>query len=183
MTVASNPRILAAFAMAIVLLGAGVGALFVLGFVVGLIAMAAVLFVDWTLLRLVRRQLATRIETTDESITFTLVGAETVPFPWEKIRVSGTVTASDTRGRSSDKRGRGSDKRGRSSVTRGRGRHRDARLFVYNETDDRMISIPAEYENIDALEAELRSRTDFRELTLDRGETLKDKLRELVGQG
>jgi hypothetical protein len=176
MTVASNPRILAAFAMAIVLLGAGVGALFVLGFVVGLIAMAAVLFVDWTLLRLVRRQLATRIETTDESITFTLVGAETVPFPWEKIRVSGTVTASDTRGRSSDKRGR-------SSVTRGRGRHRDARLFVYNETDDRMISIPAEYENIDALEAELRSRTDFRELTLDRGETLKDKLRELVGQG
>jgi hypothetical protein len=161
MTVFSNPRILAGIAAALILLGAGVAALLLLGLFAGLIALAAALFVDWSLLRLLRRQLATRIETLTDQVLFTLAGNETVCFPWEKIRFAGSATSADTRGR---------------------GRRGDAQLFVYNEQDDRMISIPSEYENVDALAAELRSRTDFRELSLGRGETLKDKLRELIGQ-
>jgi hypothetical protein len=161
MTVSSNPRILAAIVMALVLIAAGIGVFFLLGLVAGLIAMAAALFVDWSVLRLLRRQLATRIETKPDMILFTLAGNETVSFPWEKISFAGSVTGADTRGR---------------------GRRGAPRLFIYDEPDDRMMSISGEYENVDALEAELRERTDFRDLTLDSDETLKDKLRQLIGQ-
>jgi hypothetical protein len=159
MTVSSNPRILAGIVLALVLIAAGIAAFFLLGLVGGVLAVAAALFVDMNLLRLLRRQLATRIETSTDRILFTLAGNETASFPWEKISFAGSVTSAD-----------------------GHGRRGDPRLFVYDEPDDRLMSIPGEYENVDTLAAELREKTDFRELALARGETLKDKLRELIGQ-
>jgi hypothetical protein len=158
MTVRSNPRLLLLYGSIPIMLAAA-GAAFLLGTVAGLIALAAALFLSWTMVRATRRQLATRIETLTDEILFMMPGDEKVLFPWEKIRFAGIATDEGEKAR-----------------------RRTRRLFVYNEQDDRMIAVTDEFENLDGLAAELRAKTDFRELALSHGETLKSRLRELVGQ-
>lgn len=160
-TLRSNPRILALYLLIPVLLAAGIGALFLLGPLFGLIALAAVLFLGWSMVKLTRRQLATRIETLADQILFVLHGDERFAYPWDALRIAGIAHEQHEDGRK---------------------RRGDRRLFIYNEKDDRMIALTDEFENLDGLAAELRTRTDFREITLIPGETLKEKLRELVGQ-
>jgi len=159
MTVRSNPRILIIFTVVPVIVLAAVGLLFVLGALFGILALAAGLFISWTIARFTRRQLSSRVETRDDGIVFTMVGDETSSMPWAQVRFSGIATDPAPRRR--------------------RGRHR--RLFVYDEQDDRMFALTDEFENLDGLAAELRQKTDFREIELSRGETLKDRLLQLVG--
>ena len=160
-TARSNPRILIIYLFIPVILLAGIGALFLLGILYGLVALAAAVFLSWSLVRLTRRQLATRVETLTDEILFTLHGEEKHSFPWDKIRISGIATE------------QGAD---------GTVRRKERRLFIYREEDDQLIAITDEFQNLDGLAAELRERTHFREILLAPGETLKGKLRELVGE-
>jgi hypothetical protein len=160
MTLRSNPRILFIYVLVPVLLAAGAGAIFLLGPLFGFLALAAAGFLVWQMLKLTRRQLATRVETLTDGILFVMHGEEKVSFPWEKIRIAGMAIEQDGKGRT---------------------RARDRRLFVYNEQDDRMFALSGEFENLDSLANELREHTEFREIVLATGETLKSKLRELVG--
>ncbi len=160
MTVRSNPRILFVYIVLPVVIALGIAAPFVLGVLYGLVALAAALFFVWQFVRLTRRQLATRIETLTDEIVFRLHGDEKIVVDWKQVSIAGFATATDAAGRS---------------------RRRDRRLFIYNETEDRLLSLTDEFENLDGLAAELRGKVDFRELVLAPGETLKDKLRELVG--
>ncbi len=160
MTVRSNPRILIVYIALPVILAAAVAAPFLLGLLYGIVAIAAAVFFAWQLLRLTRRQLATRIETLTDDIVFTLHGDEKIVMPWEKIRMAGFALHADSSGQTT---------------------RRDRRLFVYNETEDRMFTLTDEFADMDGLAAELRGKTDFRELVLAPGETLKEKLRGLVG--
>ena len=160
-TVRSNPRILVIYILMPVLLAAGAGAIFLLGIIFGFIALAAAGFLVWSMLKLTRRQLATRVQTFTDEILFVMHGDEKVSFPWEKIRIAGMAVEQDEKGRM---------------------RTKERRLFIYNEEDDKMFALNDEFENLDHLAAELRTRTEFREIVLATGETLKEKLRELVGQ-
>ena len=157
----SNPRLLVFYLIMPVFLAAGVGALFLLGIIFGLIALAAAAFLVWSMLKLARRELATKVETLTDEILFVMHGDEKISFPWEKIRIAGIAVEQDAKGRM---------------------RTKERRLFIYNEQDDKMFALNDEFENLDNLASELRSRTDFREIVLVTGETLKGKLRELVGQ-
>ena len=123
MTVRSNPRILVVVTVIPVILLVGIGMLFLLGVSYGLFAFALALLAAWSVLRFIRRQLAVRIETTENQIMFTRRGGQEILFPWTRVRLAGI-----------------------------------------------------------ALAAELRARTDFRDISLSRGETLNGKLRELAGQ-
>jgi hypothetical protein len=160
MTVRSNPRILMVYVFIPVVICAGVASFFLFGPLYGLVGIAAAAFFAWTLVRLTRRQLATRVETLTDEVLFRLHGDEKILVPWEKVRVSGFALVTDKTG----------------SPTR-----KDRRLFIYNEEEDRLLTLTDEFENMDGLAAELRVKTDFRELVLADGETLKEKLRELVG--
>ena len=160
MTVRSNPRILVVYLLLPVIVAMGVAAPFVIGFFYGLVALVAAGFFAWSMVRLVRRQLATRVETLTEEMLFRLHGDEKILVPWEKIRFSGVALVTDKTG----------------APTR-----KDRRLFIYYEEEDRLLTLTDEFENMDGLATELRGKTDFRELVLAEGETLKDKLRELVG--
>ncbi len=160
MTVRSNPRILLVYIILPVVIGLGIAAPFVIGVLYGLVALAAALFFAWQIVRLTRRQLATRIETLTDEIVFRLHGDEKVVLAWKQVRVAGLAASTDAAGRS---------------------RRRDRRLFIYNETEDRLLTLTDEFENLDGLAAELREKVDFHELTLAPGETLKEKLREMVG--
>jgi uncharacterized SAM-binding protein YcdF (DUF218 family) len=167
MTVRSNPRILAMYAVIPGVVALGLVALAFLGILFGLIALAAALVLAWQLARMTRRQLATRIETLTDEVLFTLYGDEKVVFPWEKIKLAGIATDEDTLPAGGSSRRR-------------RGRTR--RLFVYNEEADRMFAVTDEFENLEGLAAELRGRTRFREITLAHGETLKGRLKELLAE-
>lgn len=158
MTVRSNPRILLVVILLPVLVAAGIGSIFLLGPLIGLIILAVVLFFAWTLGKLIRRQLATRIETLTDELLFNLHGDEKVFFPWEKVRICGFATEEGREGK-------------------------DRRLFVYNEEADKMFTLTDEFEDLDGLAEELRQKSEFRELVLAPGETLKEKLRELIGRG
>jgi hypothetical protein len=160
MTVRSNPRILVIFTVIPVVVLAGIGMLFVLGILYGLFALGAAFLISWSLLKITRRQLATQIETLEDEVVFELRGDEKLPFRWEKVRIAGFA-----RMHTPPRRQRGS---GRT-------------LFVYNEQDDRLITVSDEFENLDGLAVELSEKTDFREIVLSRGETLRGKLREIVG--
>jgi uncharacterized membrane protein len=160
MTVRSNPRIVIVFTVVPVIILAGVGLLFLLGVWLGLLALAAALFLSWTILRFARRQLSSQVETLADEIVFTLLGSERLALPWKQVRVAGIATDVAARKR------------------RGRAR----RLFVYDEQDDRMFALTDEFENLDGLASELREKTDFREIELSPGETLKDRLLRLVGR-
>jgi hypothetical protein len=160
MTVRSNPRILAIYILIPVIICAGVASFFVFGALYGLIGVAAAAFFAWSLVRLTRRQLATRIETLTDEVLFRLHGDEKILVPWGKVRFAGFALVADKTG----------------SPTR-----KDRRLFIYNEEEDRLLTLTDEFENMDGLAAELRKKTDFRDLVLAEGETLKEKLRELVG--
>jgi hypothetical protein len=160
-TVRAQPRLIAFYAIMALLVLAGGGSILLLGPVVGLILLAGSLFIAWSGVKVVRRQLAMRVETLTEEILFVQHGDEKLSFPWEKVRLAGMAW----------------------EPPGGRRKRAVRRLFVYNEEDDRMISLTDEFENLDGLAAELRERADFREITLEEGQTLKEKLRELVGQG
>ena len=123
MTVRSNPRILVVVTVIPVILLVGIGMLFLLGVSYGLFALALALLAAWSVLRFIRRQLAERIETTEDKIMFTRRGGQEILYPWTRVRLAGI-----------------------------------------------------------ALAAEPRARTDFRDISLSRGETLNGKLRELAGQ-
>ncbi len=156
MTVRSNPRILVVVILLPVLVAAAIGSIFLLGPLIGLIILAVILFSTYQLWKLIRRQLATRVETLTDELLFNLHGDEKVFFPWEKVRICGFAT-----------------EEGR----------KDRRLFVYNEEADKMFTLTDEFEDLDGLAKELRQKSEFRELVLAPGETLKEKLRELIGRG
>jgi uncharacterized membrane protein len=160
MTVRSNPRILIIFTVIPVIILVAVGLLFLLGALFGLLALAVAIFISWTILRFTRRQLSSRVETLADQIVFNLLGDETLSLPWAQVRVSGIATEPSARRR----------------------RGRERRLFVYDEQGDRMFALTDEFENLDGLAAELRQKTDFQEIALSPGETLKDRLLQLVGQ-
>jgi len=161
MTLRSNPRLLIAYAVTLVVVALGIGSIFLLGPVFGLIALAVAGFLSWSILKLLRRQTSARLETLTEEIVFTIPSEDKVVYPWEAIRVTGIAIEQDDAGRL---------------------RRRERRLFLYNEKDDKMIALTDEFENLDGLAVELRAKTDFREIILLPGETLKGKLREVVGQ-
>jgi hypothetical protein len=159
MTVRSNPRILVVLTVVPVIILAAVGLLFLLGAMFGLLALALGVFISWTILRFARRQLSSRVETFTDRIVFNLQGNETLALPWKQVRVAGIATEPSARRRA-----------------------RDRRLFVYDEQDDRMFALTDEFEDLDGLAAELRQKTDFREIELSPGESLKDRLLQVVGQ-
>ena len=99
MTVRSNPRILIIFTVIPVIILVGAGLLFVLGVLLGLVALAVAIFISWTILRFTRRHLSSNVETLTEEIVFNLLGDEKLALPWKQVRVAGIATECSTRRR------------------------------------------------------------------------------------
>ena len=54
------------------------------------------------------------------------------------------------------------------------------KFFVYKEEGDVLFIIPDEFENFDGLAAEVKARATFHEISLQRGEELKGRLKALL---
>jgi hypothetical protein len=157
MTLHSNPR-LAVFALALpALLAAGVAVFPLMGPIYGILAIAVAGFIDWTMLKILRRQMKTTVTVDDEGARFNLYGEEKIGFAWSEIALVGLA------------------------VEQGRRGPRGRQLFYYKEDGDRLMVVPAEFERFADLEAETRRyATGFRDIVLATGETLKTRLRPLL---
>jgi len=155
-TLKSNPRLLLVYLFIPCALALGGLAFWMGGGLWGVIILAGGALIAWTLLKFTRRQMKTCIESGEEGLTFSLYGEEKAVLPWPSVRLAGMA----------QEEGKG---------------HRGRKLFVYQEEGDKLFTVPDEFERFEALVAEVRGRTDFREIPLGKTETLKDKLRELLG--
>jgi hypothetical protein len=155
-TLKSNPRLLFVYLFIPCALAVGGLAFWMGGGLWGILVLAGGGLIAWTLLKFTRRQLATRIEAGEEGLSISLYGEERFTYPWASLRVAGIAEEA------------GKGKRGR-------------KLFIYREEGDKLFTIPDEFENFETLVAEVRGRTDFREIRLEKTDTLKDRLREILG--
>lgn len=151
-TLKSNPRLLILFAMIAVLPAISIALILLWSPIAGAIVLAIVAYVDYHLVKFVRLQLASYVRTDDDGIRGLSGISEKVDIPWETVTHAGVAMESQTRGVA----------------------------FVYAEEQDQLISVPSDYENFDQFVSELESRFDVLRLDLEPGESITDKLKEIL---
>lgn len=160
MTVRSNPKLLVVPGVVVALLAVAIS-LFSVGPVLGIIALAVGGYLSWTLVRFIRKQLQCSVDVVEEGVVLDLYGEEKVTAPWDRISHLGTAV--DTRGRKS--------------------------VFLYREAEDKLLVIPDEFERFGEIVTRIRESSlataperTFHEISLGLGESVKDRLRTIVGR-
>lgn len=157
MTLLSNPRLAVFGLILLALLAAGISVFFLMGPFYGIAATALAAFIDWTMFKVLRRQLRTTVTVDEERVRFDLYGDEKIDLPWTEITLVGLAIETATRGR--------------------RGRQ----LFFYKEEGDRLMVVPADFARFDDLVTETRRLAPaFHDLDLAASETLQARLRTMI---
>lgn len=152
MTIRSNPKLLFVPLAILVLL-----ALSLAGFAASpLLGIGGILLTAWigyALFRFVSKQLKCSVEVVDEGVRLDLYGEEKIAVDWRDVTHMGVAT--DTR--------------------------RRRLLFLYREKGDKLLVVPDEFERFDELVATVGSKGEMQEIALEANETIKDRLRLIVG--
>jgi hypothetical protein len=151
-TITSNPRMIILFLVVIALPAAGILLLIFAGTLIGIIALAAAAYLDYSMLRFFRNHMKSWVETTDAELNCQMPDGELLVFSWDQVTAAGYCT----------------QERGRPF------------LFVYREEGDKLITIPKEYSDFQTLYDTVKQRTDFQELSLHRGETIQERLKQML---
>jgi hypothetical protein len=151
-TIASNPRMIILFLVVIALPAAGILLLIFAGTLIGIIALAAAAYLDYSLLRFFGNHMKSWVETTDTELKCQMPDGDLLVFSWDQVTVAGFCT----------------QERGRPF------------LFVYKEEEDKLVTIPKEYGDFEALWSTIKQRTPFQELSLRRGETIQERLKQML---
>jgi len=151
-SISSNPRMIVLFLVVIALPAAGILLLVFAGTLLGIIALAAAAYLDYSMLRFFRNHMKSWVETTDTELKCRMPDGELLVFSWDQVTAAGYCT----------------QERGRPF------------LFVYREEGDKLVTIPKEYGDFEALFATIKQRAPFQELTLSRGETIQERLKEML---
>jgi hypothetical protein len=151
-TVRSNPRLLFVPLVIAGIVGVAVALIFASP-VLGVIALALAGYIAFILVRFIGKQLKCSVQVLEDGVSLDLYGEDKLHMAWEDMSHRGT--ASDAKRRSA--------------------------LFFYREDADKLLVVPDEFERFDELVAEVRRHGDLLELTLEEGETVQDRLRQLVG--
>jgi hypothetical protein len=151
-TVRSNPRLLAVPLVVLGLVGLAV-ALLTASPVLGVIALALVGYITYILIRFIRKQLRCSVEVVEDGVSLDLYGEEKLHMTWEEMSHRGTATDAKRR----------------------------RTLFLYREDADKLLIVPDEFERFDALLAEVGRHGGMLDFALEEGETVQDRLRQIVG--
>lgn len=152
LTLRSNPRLIVLILLLIGLPAGGLLLLIYAGLPLGILGLAAAGYLDYTMLRFLHGHARSWVETTESELTCRMPDGELFSFPWDSITLAGYCT----------------QERGRPF------------LFVCDLRADKLVTIPREYGDFDALHSEIRARTPFRKLSLARGETIRDRLQNIL---
>jgi hypothetical protein len=151
-TISSNPRTILLFLIVIALPSAGVLLLIFAGTLIGIIALAAAAYLDYSMLRFFRNHMKSWVETSDLELKCQMPDGELLLFSWDQVTAAGYCT----------------QERGRPF------------LFVYKEEGDKLVTIPKEYGNFQALYDTIKQRTPFQNLSLARDETIQQRLKQML---
>jgi len=151
-TIASNPRMIVLFLIVVALPAAGVLLLIFAGTLVGIIALAAAAYLDYSMLRFSRNHMKSWVETTDSELKCQMPDGELLVFSWDQVTAAGYCTQERSR----------------------------PFLFVYREEGDKLVTIPREYGDFRVLYDTVEQRTDFQQLSLARGETIQERLKQIL---
>ena len=151
-TIASNPRMIILFLIVIALPAAGILLLIFAGTLPGIIALAGAAYLDYLLMRFFRNHMKSWVETSDTELVCQMPDGDLLVFPWDQVTVAGYCT----------------QQRGRPY------------LFIYKGTGDKLVTIPKEYGGFEALSSTIRQRTSFHEFSLGRGETIQERLKQIL---
>ncbi len=134
------------------IVGLGVYLMLTLNTVLGLLLIGGSAYVIYILLKYFFRHRASRVVSGEDGIRINFYNEEEFLFEWGKLKLFGLCRYPN----------------GMRSV------------FLYNENEDKFVEIPDSLGDFDNLLEEFKKHEGFMEITLNRGENLKDKLRELV---
>lgn len=150
-----NPKSLLVPAIAVLLVAASVTIIVIYNAVVGVIALAVSGYLGYHLFKFFRNTLASRVETTDESITCTTALGSSTTIRWDDLTHAGWYTTD--------------------------GGYRE--FFVYAEDEDTLLTIPLQYAGMDALSDDVCEHSGLELLSLsgDDVDGLTDALRQELG--
>ena len=111
-------------------------------------------YISYIILRFIRKQLATYLETEQEAVKVNLYGEEEISLRWDEVTFTGTcVDEENTRS-----------------------------LFIYASGSDQLVVVPEELGAFGELSEILRDKGEYHEFELGKGETIKDRVRQLLEQ-
>jgi hypothetical protein len=152
----ANPRMILLPVVLVGLIALGIVAWRFAGPVIGIAVLAIGAYVDVQIVRFVSKHLRSWVRTSDEGLSCRLPNGSTLHFDWESLTRAGLCLRPGSR-----------------SI-----------LFLYDEGQDRLLSIPDEYSRFDELEREIRgkvpARTSFQVVRLSRDETIEDWLKTQI---
>ena len=153
----TNPRMVLLPVVLAGLIAAGILAWRYAGPVVGLVALAIAAYLDFRILRFLRKHLGSWVETTEEGLAARLPDQTTLRFAWEGLSRAGLCRRPGSR----------------------------PFVFLYDGTQDRLLCIPNEYSHFAELREEVERRIPkairFDEVRLPKGEEIEDWLKERIG--
>ena len=157
LTFGTNPRMLLLPVVLVGLLALGVLAWRYAGAVVGIVVLAIGIYLDVQIVRFLAKHLRSWVRTTEQGLSCRLPDGSSLHFDWENLSRTGICRGSGSR----------------------------PFLFLYDEKQDRLLSIPNEYGHFAELEEEIRNRAPkgvpFEEVRLGKGELIEDWLKEKIG--
>ena len=131
---------------------AGAGLYFFAGPLVGVVGVAAGLWVSFTIIKMLKRLESTKVETFTESCTAYTSGGEKLVFEYKDITHAGLV----------------------------KGGPDDGQIFIYDENADKILQLPPVFLDFEALKQELSANTPWQIYELEPDETIIDRLKKLV---
>ncbi len=134
-------------------LGIGIYLMLVVNTVLGLLLIGGSAYIIYILLKYLFRHRASRVISSGDGIRVNFYNEEEFLFRWDRLKLFGTCRYPN----------------GVRSV------------FLYNGEEDKFVEIPDSLGNFDNLLEEFKKHEGFVEINLNRNESLKDKLRELIG--
>jgi len=152
MTIRSNPKLLIVPLVIAVLFGLALAG-FAASPVLGIGGLAVAAYLTFVLVRFISKQLRCSVNVHEGGVSLDLYGEEKVEVKWSDV----------------------------SHMGRGRDSRRRGVLFIYREDVDKLLVVPDEFERFDELCAEVGAHGQMMELALAEGETVKDRLRRIVG--
>ncbi len=147
-----NPKILYIFLAILVLPAAGFLFIYIFNVILGVIAIAIALYLNYHLIKFIIGHLTSRIETKDTSIVCKTPTNEVFEFEWGSITVAGSF----------------------------KGAKAQTNIFIYNEELDKLLKIPQDYDDFEKLLEEIREKTPFQAIDLSDGETLEERLKHML---
>jgi hypothetical protein len=140
------------FLIILALPAAGILFIYIFNVVLGVIALAISVYLNYHLIKFTIGQLASRIETSDTGIICKSPTNEVIEFTWDNITIAGSFKDTKTR----------------------------SNIFIYNEEKDNLLKIAQDYGDFEMLLKEIKEKTPFQVIDLSDGETLEERLKQML---